>query len=68
MNFAFISKESYFIFESSLVFTFHLKRELDSSFFSVLATKYFHIAGPPIDIWNLVLCSNFWFAIETCWV
>ena len=41
----------------SLVFTFDLKRELDSSSFSLLAAKLFHIAGPFIDIWNLILRS-----------
>ena len=39
------------------MFTFHLKREPDSSSFSILATKLFHIAGPCIDIRNLLLRS-----------
>ena len=41
----------------SLVFTFALKRELDSSSVFVLATKLFHITGSSIDILNLLLHS-----------
>ena len=41
----------------SVVFNFDLKRELDSSSFSVLSTKLFHIAGSRIDIRNLLLRS-----------
>ena len=41
----------------SLVFTFYLKRELDSNSFSVLATKLFHIDGPRIDMRDLLLRS-----------
>ena len=41
----------------SLVFIFDLKRELDSSSFSVLVTKLFHIDGSRIDIRNLLLRS-----------
>ena len=40
-----------------LVLTFNLKRELDSSSFSVLATKLFHMTGPRIDIRNLLWSS-----------
>ena len=36
---------------------FVLKRELDSSSFSVSATKLFHIAGPRIGIRKLILRS-----------
>ena len=55
-NFAFILKKvSSFSKSMSLVFTFNLKRELDSGSFSVLGTKLFHIAGSRIDIRNLLL-------------
>ena len=54
--FAFILKESYFKLRS-LVFTFDLKRELDSSYLSVLATKFFHTARPFIDIRKLIFYS-----------
>ena len=70
-TFAFILKESYLISKSrKWVFTFDFKRELDSSSFSVLATKFFHIAEPLIDLRNLLLRSlvaiiNTW---ETCWI
>ena len=53
----FIKKVTSFLTSRSLFFTFDLKRELDSSSFSVLATKLFHIAGHCIDIWNLLLRS-----------
>ena len=54
-NFAFILKESYFIFKVREV-----KRELDSTYFfvlSVLATKLFDIATSPRDISNLLFRS-----------
>ena len=35
--------------------TFDLKRELDSSSFSVVATKLFYKAGTRLDICNLLL-------------
>ena len=54
INFAFISKKKK---SRSLVLNFDLKRELDSSSFSVLATKLFHVVGPRIDIRNLLLRS-----------
>ena len=38
----------------SLAFTFALIRELDSSSFSVLATKLFHVAAHSIDIGSLL--------------
>ena len=53
----FIKKVTSFLTSRSLFFTFDLKRELDSSSFSVLATKLFHIAGHCVDIWNLLLRS-----------
>ena len=40
-----------------LVFIFDFKIELDSSSFSVLATKLLHIAVPRVDIRNLLLRS-----------
>ena len=51
------TKVTLFSKSRSLVFTFALKRELDSSSFFVLATKLFHITGSPIDILNLLLHS-----------
>ena len=48
-------KVTSFLKSKNLVFTFDLKRELDSSSFSALATKLFHIAGPRIQ--NLLLCG-----------
>ena len=47
----------YFQKSRSSVFTFDLKRELDSSFLLVLATKLFHIAERRVDTRNLLLRS-----------
>ena len=47
----------------SLVFTFDLKRELDSSSFSVLVTKLFHIAGSRADPEPTFAWPSFWIAI-----
>ena len=47
----------YFQKSRSSVFTFDLKRELDSSFLPVLATKLFHIADRRVDNRNLLLRS-----------
>ena len=58
ITFAFILKENEFIFKvRGFSFTFDLKRELETSSFSVLATKLFYINGIRIDIQNLLLRS-----------
>ena len=58
INFPFTSKESYFVFKvMELSLYFSLNRELDSSFFSILAMKLFHVAGPRMDLRNLHLRS-----------
>ena len=56
-------KVTSFLKARSLVFTFDLKRELDSSSSSVLATKLFHIAGSLADPEPTFACPSFWFAI-----